>query len=175
MVQWISEEKKRNPQREMLVFGCCWVMIPITSHPEPQEHLFNKSLTGCRTYSREATYVPSSLLMVYASMFIPVCLISLSASGLPRFILLPPLVILLSHCFPLCWVSWSLCFLLSHSAVYLHFCFFFVPFYARLINPALVIFNISSILSQNNVCFLIHWSTFSIYCCQNLQYINISR
>lgn len=42
---------------------------PITAHAEPQEHSFNKKLTVCRTYRREAGYVPSSLLMVYAFMF----------------------------------------------------------------------------------------------------------
>lgn len=64
------------PRRDAAV----WSLLsndPITAHPEPQEHLFNKKLTVCRTYSQEATYVPSSLRMVYAFMFTSVALSSL--------------------------------------------------------------------------------------------------
>lgn len=92
---------------------------PITAHPEPQEHLFNKQLTVCRTYNQEATYVPSSLLMVYAFMFT-----SLSLNSLFNF----------TSCFRAIEIYFTTChtvfhfaelhghyrFLLSHSTVCFH-------------------------------------------------------
>lgn len=87
---------------------------PITALWEPEEHLINKALTAMN-HHRSSWFMPQCLPQTHQAP----CLISLPASGLYRFILLPSIVIffLFSFCFPLCWVSRPLKFPLIISAV----------------------------------------------------------
>lgn len=64
---WYNEFWTTLPQRDAGVWSLL-IDDPITTHPEPQDHLCNKKLTVCRTYRQQATDVRSSLLMVYEFM-----------------------------------------------------------------------------------------------------------
>lgn len=144
--------------------SCCWMMITLQ---QTQSHKSTYSIRSWQfaglTAKRQPMCHHHSLWFMLSCLpqthWAP-CLISLPASGLYRFILLPSLVIFLcSHTvFHFAEFQGYYCFVTFN-------CIFIVLFKVTLINTALIIFNLSSILSPNNV-------HFEIRCCQNLWYSN---
>lgn len=144
----------------MLLFGRCWVMIPL-QHTQSRKSTCSirswqfAGLTAKRPpmcHHHSAWFMPSCLPQ---SHWAP-CLISLPASGLERFILLPSLVIFFVILFSAL-LSFMVIIAFSYHIqqcgvflfIFRHFGLFFGPFQVRLTNVGLTIFNLSSTLSLN--------------------------
>lgn len=141
-ISYSTMDSWQIPCREILRFSCCWMMIPLR---HTQSHKSTCSIRSWQSAGLTAKRPPMchhhSLCFMLSclpqSLSAP-CLISRLASGLHRFILLPPLVFFFGHTiFHFAAFHCHYSFLFSHSAVrVLNFRFFgtwncFLSFFKR--------------------------------------------